>query len=649
MRHMSSNTRWIAGIVCAVAFVLQEIAMPARLWAQIDASGSGLPSPNQGSSAASRTDSFDTKMKLLQAAWQRGDFDLARSLTHSLRDTVVQVQHEQQPAGPAVLDAPQFETGVLLPEAWRRWAQGWRYCKVLSVQETAGESRTSEPVEATLSFPNGLVRDLAREIRLARVDGDRLVEVPCQVFRELRRPGKRTCTVLWMADSQPRQEQTFLVFYGNPDAELPEYPSDLSTEGEGFGLDISNSVFKVSLSRQTGQIERLTLRREHGLELFSGGQGHGEPPGIDWAHDYVDADHFQKFRISLWDRCPDYEVIRGPLCTIVRRWGFPYSPVHPVYSPARLHVDVEYRFYSSLPWFHKTGSMKAIQEFEASALRDDEWVFSGHSFTDKMWMGGDGKLRIGDVDAGSSDDLWGVGFFHRVSRDSFMALFLEHNAEGLPEPRHSGSPTMFYRWHGSLWSRYPLPVKSVPAGAVLRQKNAYVSIPFTETEGKATIETMRRCMMHPLTVSAMVAAENSERLLAQDSDSEPGAVDRLARPGEAGDQSSIKREIWQALRDCKDAQLYKADINVVDLGLVYDVQVRGDVVTVVMAMPHRGRPLLGYFVDGSISVHPTKSIPVRERLMQIPGVRQVVVKQTWEPAWSSNRLTNAGRIKLGLD
>ena len=88
--------------------------------------------------------------------------------------------------------------------------------------------------------------------------------------------------------------------------------------------------------------------------------------------------------------------------------------------------------------------------------------------------------------------------------------------------------------------------------------------------------------------------------------------------------------------------------DVVDLGLVHDVRVRGDVVTVVMSMPHRGRTRLGYFIDGSISVHPTLSVPVRERLMQIPGVRQVVVQQTWHPTWNSNRVTTNGRKKLGL-
>jgi metal-sulfur cluster biosynthetic enzyme len=29
-------------------------------------------------------------------------------------------------------------------------------------------------------------------------------------------------------------------------------------------------------------------------------------------------------------------------------------------------------------------------------------------------------------------------------------------------------------------------------------------------------------------------------------------------------------------------------------------------------------------------------------------VEEVVVKQTWEPAWNSNRLTDEGREQLGL-
>jgi metal-sulfur cluster biosynthetic enzyme len=620
-----------AGAIAGVALVA-VLCVNAELWAQ------------NSEAAVQRTDSFERKMELLEDAWKRGDYDLARSLTHSLRDTVLQTQNEAQSPGAPLIETAQFHAVESLPASWREWARGWKYCKTLSVAEPVGEARDSEPVEIALSFPAEQVVSLARELRLARIENDALIEVPCQVFGELHRKSERCCRLLWMTASEPKQTQRFLVFYGNPEAELPEYPSDLKTVGEGVGLDISNGFFKVSLSRQTGQIARLTLRREHGLELYAGGEGHGEPPGIDWAHDYIDAGNFQKLRITLWESCPDYEVVRGPLCTIVRRFGFPHSPVHPVYSPARLHVDVEYRFYCGLPWFHKLGTMKAIQTFEATALRDDEWVFTGQPFTDPLWMDREGKLHVGEVDAAHREDLWGVGFFNRDSKDSFAALFLEHSAEGLGELSHNGAPQMFYRWHGHVWSRYPLPGNTVPAGAVLRQKNAYVAIPFTEDEGRQEIEKLRRCLMHPLVVSGNVELDLSRGQVPK---AAPTA--RLSRPGEAADSPIPKRLIWEALHDTKDGQLYTADVSIVELGLVADVRVRGDVVTVIMTPPHRGRSRIEYFVDGSTSVHATPSFSIRERLLKVPGVRHVVVEPAPDPAWSSNRLTETGRKKLRIE
>jgi metal-sulfur cluster biosynthetic enzyme len=586
-----------------------------------------------------RTDRFEEKLRLLEAAWQRKDFRLARALAHSIRNTAMQAQAEEESPGTPLMTAARFEPVEALPSPWRNWAKGWRYYKALTLHNPIELERSGEPVEVLLSFSAEQVRSLTREIRVARVQNGALKEVPCQVFGEVRRGNERLCKLLFMADAPAREPQSFLVFYGNPDAELPAYPTDLVTTGEGFGLEIENEHFKALLSRQMGQLERLTVKREHGLELFSGGEGHGEPPGIDWAHDYVASGHFQKLRITLWDTCPDYEVVRGPLCTIVRRWGFPYSPVHPLFSPSRLNIDVEYRFYAGLPWFQKLARMQVVKDLEVEAMRDDEWVFSGNSFTDSVWMGADGKLRMGEVPAEHRENLWGVGFFNRTSQDSFIALFLEHQAEGLPDLKHSGAPTMSYRWHGQLWSRYPLSGRQVPAGAVLHEKNAYVVLPFTTTDGPAMIEELRRRLLNPLLASAGAAPTG---VAAKQS------AGRLARPGEAGDSLIPKQSLWDALRDCKDAQFYTADINVVDLGLVHDVRVRGDVVTVVMAMPHRGRPRLGYFTHGSISVHPRLSLPVRERLMKVPGVRHVVVEQTWEPAWSCNQLTDEGRRKFGL-
>src|SRR2546429_5590875 len=52
--------------------------------------------------------------------------------------------------------------------------------------------------------------------------------------------------------------------------------------------------------------------------------------------------------------------------------------------------------HDALP-IYKVGRMQAIKDFEAEAMRDDEWVFSGRSFTDSVWMGPDGKLHTGEV------------------------------------------------------------------------------------------------------------------------------------------------------------------------------------------------------------------------------------------------------------
>jgi metal-sulfur cluster biosynthetic enzyme len=321
------------------------------------------------------------------------------------------------------------------------------------------------------------------------------------------------------------------------------------------------------------------------------------------------------------------------LCTIVRRWGFPASPLHPVFTPSRLNVDVEYRFYAGLPWFLKVASMQATKDFEVTTLRDDQWVFSGQSFRESLWMDADGTVQSGTPPRNAP--VAAVGYANRESQDAIVALFLEHRAEGLPELNHGVLINPLYRWHGAQWERYPLLVKRVPAGAVLRQKNAYALLPFGPEDGPRAIEDLRSRLVHPLAASAgevPAGAAGKEC---------PG---RLARPGEAGDSPIPKRALWDALHDCKDKQFYKADVSVVDLGLVYDLRVRGGTVEVVMAMPHRGRPRLDYFAAGSGG----NTTPVRQRLLAVPGVEEVVVKQTWEPAWNSNRLTDEGREQLGL-
>src|SRR6185312_104436 len=119
----------------------------------------------------------------------------------------------------------------------------------------------------------------------------------------------------------------------------------------------------------------------------------------------------------------------------------------------------------------------------------------------------------------------------------------------------------------------------------------------------------------------------------------------LARPGETQATAPLKPAIWKALAEVKDEQLYKIDASIVDLGYVYDVREEGGVVSVLVTMPHRGRPEFNFLVTaGGGRVEPG----IRERVLKIPGVRDVVVEFTWNPPWTVHRLSEKARGEVGV-
>src|SRR5256885_2159904 len=108
-----------------------------------------------------RTDSFEEKMRLLDAAWRKKDFRLARSLAHSLRHTTMQAQAEEGSPGQPLPPPAHFDLVESLPAPWRFWARGWKYCRAIHLDETLGIERPLEPIEVLLSFPADQVTSLA--------------------------------------------------------------------------------------------------------------------------------------------------------------------------------------------------------------------------------------------------------------------------------------------------------------------------------------------------------------------------------------------------------------------------------------------------------------------------------------------------------
>jgi metal-sulfur cluster biosynthetic enzyme len=561
---------------------------------------------------------------------------LALSLADSIKDTLA-FERQQAALSAANIAAGEFAPVSELPAAWSSWAAGWSYYKPVALFETAGIERRSEPVDLAVRFRADQTADPGREVRVACVDAraGELREIPSQTYDHARQGNEHSLRLMFLADVPLHDRALYLIFYGNPNAELPRYTTDLVTTGEGYGLDIENAHYVARLSRQVGQLERLTYKRQHGLELYAGGKGHGEPPGIDWAHDYVDPGHFQKFRMRNWAECRNYEIVKGPLCVRVRRWGFPHSPIHPVYTPSRMHIDQTYIFYSGLPYFIKQGQMDMVRDFDIEAMRDDEWVFSGYSFTDKLWIDGQGRVHTGEVPAQHKNNLWGVGFYHNVSRDAFVALRLDHSAENFDGIQHGGEPILHYDGHGQLWSRYPAEQTHFQTGVSIQQKNAYAVSPYFETDGARQLEQLRQQLLHP----PEARFEKLTHLPAV------RPIATLARSGETDDSTAIKSSIWKALNEVRDEQLYSLKGGIVDLGYVYDVRVRDGIATIVVTMPHRGRPVYQFLVtQGGGRVE----AGIRERVLKLRGIRDVVVECTWDPPWSTARLSNAARRELGL-
>lgn len=90
--------------------------------------------------------------------------------------------------------------------------------------------------------------------------------------------------------------------------------------------------------------------------------------------------------------------------------------------------------------------------------------------------------------------------------------------------------------------------------------------------------------------------------------------------------------VLAALRDVYDPEI---PVNVVDLGLIYQVKIIDDWVGVKMTLTSPGCGLADQIAG-----------QVRERILDIPGVVNGDVRIVWQPAWNPNMIHPEARKKL---
>jgi metal-sulfur cluster biosynthetic enzyme len=92
--------------------------------------------------------------------------------------------------------------------------------------------------------------------------------------------------------------------------------------------------------------------------------------------------------------------------------------------------------------------------------------------------------------------------------------------------------------------------------------------------------------------------------------------------------------IREALQQVIDPEL---GCNILDLGLVYSLEIQGAKVRVKMTLTTPGCPM-----------HESIAYGVQMTLLNLEGVEDVEVEIVWDPPWNPALMTDAGRAQLGL-
>jgi metal-sulfur cluster biosynthetic enzyme len=79
-------------------------------------------------------------------------------------------------------------------------------------------------------------------------------------------------------------------------------------------------------------------------------------------------------------------------------------------------------------------------------------------------------------------------------------------------------------------------------------------------------------------------------------------------------------------------------LDIVSLGLIYEVNIHDHNVQVVMTLTTPGCPM-----------HDAIGMGAEWALKQLPGINSVEVELTWDPPWNPRRMSEAARFALGFD
>jgi len=96
-----------------------------------------------------------------------------------------------------------------------------------------------------------------------------------------------------------------------------------------------------------------------------------------------------------------------------------------------------------------------------------------------------------------------------------------------------------------------------------------------------------------------------------------------------------EKSVIRALRECYDPEI---PVNIHDLGLIYDLKIDpSGKVEIRMTLTAPGCPV-------------ADSLPeyVKSKVEAVPGVTEVTVELTFDPPWTTARMSEAAQLQLGV-
>jgi len=115
------------------------------------------------------------------------------------------------------------------------------------------------------------------------------------------------------------------------------------------------------------------------------------------------------------------------------------------------------------------------------------------------------------------------------------------------------------------------------------------------------------------------------------------AADVTAAPGDG--KPPAEPLLWDALKTVFDPEI---PVNIVDLGLIYSLDIK-----------ELGENRFGVDVKMTLTapgcgMGPAIAEDARARIAAVPGVSEAKVEILWDPPWSQERISEAGKMQLGL-